>query len=317
MVNLGRQTVENGFTFNNHILTITDNWHTDFAKTSSIIGDDNHVELKVYAARTLKSVTLLLGVPEIGQSSYAETGIHVLLDRNYNNPNNYDISEIIHEQKEPLLNVDKTAVSITPSYCASDSKDQRCHTISFDFTVMAPLKSDVIAIKAQDIERRSTTTFINEGVEFVGESLLNAKTHNMVVKTSNQNSAEHITLTQQDRRYNVYEDDNGYLWTVNDYGTWLQITQPDFERHVDSSTSIMTRVHSEFAHLILDEQDKAVLVFDSTKLISVTPDSFSYDYTTIDKDSSKLEKLSKVLYIEELKGNVIMVNMEKRSLVND
>ena len=312
------QLVENGFIFNGVPLTITDNWHTDFAKTSSIIGDDNHVEIKVYAARSLSTATLLLGIPEIGKSSEAETGIYVKLSRNYTNPNNYDITEITHEQKEPLINENNTRVSIVPSFCASDSPDMRCHTISFDFTIMAPLKAEVVAIKASDFQRRSTTTFINEGVEFVGESLLDAKTHSMYVRNTNQNSAESLTLTQQDRRYNVYEDSNGYLWTVSDYGSWTQITKPDFERHVDSPNSVMTRVHSGFASLIIDEQDKAVLIFDGTKLVSVIPESFSYDFSAINRDLLKSDVLSGELHIEQLKAQLIVNEMsELRSLVDD
>ena len=312
------QIVENGFTFNGYTLDITDNWHTDFLKTDSIIGDTNHVEIKVYTDKILKYVTLSLGVPEIGDLSNAETDIIVYLQRNYTNVSGYDIIDTVHEQKESLVDSNHTTSSISPVKCTDDAKNERCYLIGIDFTVNAPLKSNVLAISAVDLDRRSTVTFINEGVEFVGESLLDAKTHSIFVKTASQNPAESLLLTQQDRRYNVYEDSNGYLWTVNDYGSWTQITHPDFERHVDSPNSVMTRVHSGFASLIIDEQNKAVLIFDGTKLISVVPESFSYEYDTINRDLSKLEILSKELYVEQLKAQIMINEMsELRSLVDD
>ena len=312
------QIVENGFTFNGYTLDITDNWHTDFLKTDSIIGDTNHVEIKVYTDKILKYVTLSLGVPEIGDLSNAETDIIVYLQRNYTNVSGYDIIDTVHEQKESLVDSNHTTSSITPVKCTDDAKNERCYLIGIDFTVNAPLKSNVLAISAVDLDRRSTVTFINEGVEFIGESLLDAKTHSIFVKTASQNPAESLLLTQQDRRYNVYEDSNGYLWTVNDYGSWTQITKPDFERHIDAPSTVMTRVHSGFASLIIDEQDKAVLIFDGTKLVSVLPESFSYEYDTINRDLSKLEILSKELYVEELKAQIISDEMsELRSLVDD
>ncbi len=46
--NSHRQIIDNGFTFNDYSLTITDNWHTDFVKTSSIIGDSNTEIKSIY-----------------------------------------------------------------------------------------------------------------------------------------------------------------------------------------------------------------------------------------------------------------------------
>ncbi len=248
--NANAQIVEGGFSFNGITLDITDNWHTDFNKTSSIIGETNHVELKVYTAKNLRSATLQLGIPEIGESRNAETGIHVLFQRNYTNPNNYEITEIIHEQNEPLINENNTSVSIIPSKCTSDSTNEVCHTISFDFTIMAPLKHEVVAIKASDYDRRSTTTFINEGVEFTGDSLLAPQVHTLMQKTSAQERHTVLELTQIDRRYAVYEDQFGYTWTKNSYGSWSYVTGP-----VTDNTSACSDINNRVCDAFGDKLD--------------------------------------------------------------
>ena len=298
------QLVENGFTFNEYSLDITDNWHTDFTRTSAIIGDENHVDIKVYTDKILNSVTLSLGVPEVGDVSHAETDIIIQLQRNYTNVHDYDIVGIIHEQKESLVDVDKTISSISKVKCTSISTDEMCYTVGIDFTVNAPLKSEVLAISAVDTNRRSTVTYINEGVEFTGESLLPANTHSFIDKKTSQSDADAILLTQQDRRYQIWEDNHGYLWTVNNYGTWLQITTPDFERHEDAATSVMTRAHSGFAQLMMDEGTKATLVFDSATIQSEVGESFVHAYPTVldrSLDPILLEnmKLEEILALEK------------------
>ena len=304
----GAQLVENGFTFNDYTLDITDNFHTDFVLTESIIGDFNHVDIKVYTDKILRDVTLSLGVPEIGKISDAETDIIIQLDRDYTIPDDYTITEIIHEQKESLVNEEDTHSSISKVKCTSNSPDELCYTIEIDFSISAPLKSNVLAISATDFDRRNTVTYINDGVEFTGESLLEPAVNSIYSKKGSQYEMETITLTQQDRRYQIWEDDNGYLWTQNNVGTWFQITTPDNTRDDDPYSSVMTRMHSEHASLVLDEQERATLLFDSTKLVSVPAETFSYDFTGTSKDQqqSKMEMFAYELEIEESKAQAII-----------
>ena len=207
------QLVDNGFVFNGIPLTITDNWHTDFDLTSSIIGEDNTVHIKGYATNGLKSVSLSLGVPEIGLKTDAESHIIVNVNRNYASPAGYDIADIVHEQKEGLVNEEMTRVSIDKVKCNISDTTERCFDVTISFVIMAPLSHEVLAINAVDKQRYSTTTYINEGVEFVGESLLAAATHELKQKHGNQNPFETVSLTQQDRRYQVWEDQYGYIWS--------------------------------------------------------------------------------------------------------
>ena len=299
------QLVTDGFTFNGHTLDITDNWHTDFTRTSSIIGETNSVNMKAYAADGFSYVTLSLGVPEIGEVSDAETDIILMLNRNYDNPNDYDITEIIHEQKESLVDESQTTAAVSKAECNPGS-DIQCYSFDIDFKVNAPLKSDVLAISAVDSKRRSTVTYVNEGVEFTGQSLLAPNTHYIVQKKTNQGPAEMLTLTQQDRRYNIWEDDSGYLWAQNDHGSWFSITSPESERFVDGAVNVMTRMHSNFEKLTQQEQEKATVIFDASKLVSVPDQTFSYDYSGVSYGVSKMDKLADELNIEQGKAERIM-----------
>ena len=293
-----KQIVDDGFTFNGYSLTVTDNWHTDFVKTSSVIGESNTVKIKTYAADPLKWINLYLGVSRIGDASDAESEIHLVVSRNYTNPVDYDLDEINHYQKEGLVNENNTSASISKVKCQASDNDERCYEFTINFTVMAPLHEEVVAISAMDEKRRQHVTYINEGVEFTGTSLLDAHTALLMQKKTNQGQAEIIVLTQQDRRYNVWEDQHGYLWTLNEYGAWTQITAADFERHQDGASSVMTRQNSNFAGLIEQERQKALLVFDSGDLISELDDYFAYDYSNVTSDMSKLEKYAYELQLE-------------------
>ena len=293
-----KQIVDNGFSFNGYSLTVTDNWHTDFHLTSSLIGETNTVKIKTYSADPLKWINLYLGVPRLGDVSDAESEIQLVVSRDYNNPVDYTIDEINHYQAEELVNVDDTTASLQKIKCQASDNDIKCYEFTINFTVMAPLHEEVVAISAMDDKRGQHVTYINEGVEFTGTSLLDAHTAQLMQKKTNQGQAEIIELTQQDRRYNVWEDQHGYLWTLNEYGTWTQITAADFERHQDDISSVMTRQNSNFASLIEQERQKALLVFDSSELISELDDYFAYDYSNVDSDMSKLDKYAYELQLE-------------------
>ena len=300
------QIVQDGFSFNNNTITITDNWHTDFPLTSSIIGEDNVVQIKSYAVNPLKWIVLSLGVPRIGDSIHAEADIHLTLNRNYTNPADYDITSITHKQTEGLIIENSTSASIMPVQCSTTDNAKPCYLTSIFFSVTAPLKHNTLSIMAMDDDRRSHTTYINNGVEFTGESLLPANTHSFIDKKSSQSDADAILLTQQDRRYNIWEDQYGYLWSNNDVGSWFQITTPEFTRHNDAPNTVLTRTHSSFAQLIEQESDRATLIFDSAALSGVLPDTFSYDFDDVYSSASKTDVLSEELYIEYEKALAIM-----------
>ena len=243
------QLVEGGFSFNGHTLDITDNWHTDFAKTSSIIGETNNVSIKTYASDGLKWVQLSLGVPEIGAKHNSEADIVIYFERNYTKFSTYDVSKMEYKengkiegsywvwpnsayddakveqmQTESLVNMNKTTATIDKVLCNPSHTEPQCYQIDMGFAVNAPLKYEVLAISALDETRRLTTTYINHGVEFTGESLIPLNTHTIIDKKTSQAPTEIIELVQPDRRFNLWHDQHGNIWTQNDHGTWMYHT---------------------------------------------------------------------------------------------
>ena len=97
----------------------------------------------------------------------------------------------------------------------------------------------------------------------------------------------------------MWEDQNGYLWTQNEYGSWLQITIPDIIHRDDPATSVMTRAHSSFANLVTQEQDRAALISNSSSIQGIADEPFTHDMPI------RLERLSdpellEILHIQAL-----------------
>ena len=260
------QIVDTGFVFNDIPLTITDNWHTDFNLTSGIVGENNIIHIKGYAPNDFKLITLSLGIPEVGKKYDAESHIILNLNRNYTAPSDYEIMDIFHEQKENLVNENMTSASLSKVKCMPTNNAERCLDVEIAFTIMATLEHDVLAISAVDSKFRENVTFINRGVTFIGDSLLPAETYTLRISPNNQYPDGIVELTRQDRLSQIWEDSDGYLWSQNEYDSFLQITVPDIEERVDPETSILTRNHSAFDDLVTDERDKALIIFNSSAI---------------------------------------------------
>ena len=287
------QLVTGGFSLNGRTYDVTDNFHVKTERAESPIGGDNTATMKAYAPMHLDTLILSLGIPELSRATDAEAEVHVRVQSNYDNPDEYDIVEILHVQDEPLIDEEATRAELIKADCNA-ATGAACHEISITFRVTAPLVHDVMSISAMDIDRRITTTYINDGLAFVGEPLLPARTAELQVKRGNQHAPETIYLTQEDRRYNVWHDQHGHAWLQNSFGSWHRLTQAEFERLADPTVSVMTRTHSGFADLVEYERSRAALVFDSSEIASEVGGSFSHEAPVrVDKlkDPEILERL--------------------------
>jgi hypothetical protein len=89
---------------------------------------------------------------------------------------------------------------------------------------------------------------------------------------------EGLVKVVQNQKYSDYwSTEDGRIFEMNSFGSFKQINQ-SFERFQDSG-NVFTRQHSDFGKIIAYEQNRALKVFDSSKLISYLPDSFSHDIT--------------------------------------
>ena len=125
----------------------------------------------------------------------ADTAIILNLERN--NETGLEISEILYSQSEEgLVDETRTIASVQKASCSLLDNNQQCYEFTIEFTVMAPLLDDVLTISAMDEKRRITHTYINDGVEFAGESLLEASTDRFIQRSSISRSRQlHRTHT--------------------------------------------------------------------------------------------------------------------------
>ena len=272
------QTVRDGFVFNGNPLTITDNWHTDFEKTRSIIGAENTAAIKAYSPNGFATVTLSLGIPEVGMLHEAETDIILYLVRDYGSPSGYAISEIVHEQKKGLVDEAGTSATVQKAKCSDTDAEELCHSFEMSFAVMAPLLHDVIAISATDEKSRRTTTYLNHGIEFDGASLIEPERAEIFIKETSQDPGRFLDLTQHDRRHNVWTDQHGGLWEINPFGTYVSIDPTVVPADVDPDSVVMTRTHSGFAPMVELEQQRAASHWDGTAIQGTLRPAFSYSY---------------------------------------
>ncbi|CAI9832060.1 hypothetical protein IBTHAUMO2_590001 [Nitrosopumilaceae archaeon] len=287
------QQVRGGFAFNGRAIDITDNFHTGLDRRTVQVGSDNTITMKAYSERDLERFTIYLGVPDVSRATTADAAIHVDLQRDYMVPAQYVIASVSHDQAMPLVQENSTTASVSASKCGTG--DEMCTTVEVSFRVMAPLSSDIVAIAAMDTERRFTVSYVNDGVRFDGTSMLPAETASFVIKRGNQHPAEWVHLVREDWRYNLWEDQHGFAWVRNSYGSWEQVTRAGFERLADPEVSIVTRNHDRFADMLERERDRAALVFNATALEREVGGSFSHDAPV------RVEKLKDPAILERLK----------------
>ncbi|MDA7941790.1 MAG: S8 family serine peptidase [Nitrosopumilus sp.] len=271
----GAQAVAGGFSFNGRTVDVTDNYHVDFERTAAVMGDENTVRIRAHSDWPLEDVSLYLGVPDISRATDAEAVVRAVLAVEYGERKEYAVRDIVHEQEERLVDEASTAVAARSVDCGPGGGD--CNEFEIRFRIMAPLGSDILAISAMDVDRRITTTYVNDGVRFEGEPLLPPERHVMYARAGNQHPVERIELVREDRRYDIWTDQDGFAWLRNSYGSWFQLTQAGFERLADPPVSVMTRIHGDFAGLVQGERERASLVFDSGDIQNEVGGSFSMD----------------------------------------
>lgn len=259
------QIVENGFSFNSNQYSITDNHHTPFKEQSIEVGTTNSFAATVYAQKGLKVQEFLFGIPHVGESQLAELGVEVWFETNG------DIDDIHVVQKSDVIDKETLVVSHSKVKCHSADNEENCDNTAISMKFLEPLKDKVMAIKAIDYKNRDQRTYLNEGFDISGNSLNPLPTQLIPSEIKNQG----LVKVKQLSKYSPYwVSDDGRMFEMNGFGSFKEINQK-FERFQDLGEA-RTRLHSGFEGKIFSEQQKAIDVFDATKLISDLPDSFGF-----------------------------------------
>lgn len=275
--------VDDGFRINNQTYSITDNFHTPFELHQVVIGETNSFEAKIYAENKLKVQEFLFGVPEVGKSNLAEMGIEVWYGLNG------EISEVKTVQKSNVVDESTLVATHEKTTCKDGDTEQKCDLTQISVTFLEPLKDSVMAIKAIDYKNRYQITYLNEGISLLGDSL-NPMPTKMIA--SSEKGEGLIKVTQAEKYSNYWISEDGRIFEMNDFGSFKQINY-QFERFHDKGNAF-TRMHSDFGQIISYEQHRAEKIFNSQKIISTTPESFSFNFTIPDRinEEMKLEMLA-------------------------
>lgn len=268
------QIVTDGFCFNGVCVDV-DKLHTEFPLVIAPVGKTSNITVKVYNPNSLheiKTIQVILGLKEAGQPlSYGEV------------INTFHISQ---SEIEKTITVDKnnlikeTTITIDTVRCSDEYSTSNCLELSFDFIPQDQLINNVVGINAYNIQRAGSTNYINHGIEFHGISLnepLLSTVSSGIGGAFYPQERGLVELSLINYSESLWQDEYGYLWKINDYGFYIIDDIPVPLREPDVMWSAMTRVNSNFADMIIHEQNKAILIFDSTKLISIPGESFAYD----------------------------------------
>jgi len=252
----GVQLVENGFTFNGESVDVG-RLHTDFPLISTDVGKLNNIEVKIFengGRGHIKYVEFALGVPEVGAWYDAEAYIEVWIERGGDKIKALKIFD-------DLNIIDSVSAFIGTTSCHSIGYGE-CLLVSLDYVYRESPNGNVIGVKPADFRGYGNQFFFNDGVEVLGESLnLPAK---MTIAASHADHHEQrggtLELTQIDRYQNIWEDEYGIQWYVED-GRIKQITLPDYEHPQDKGNigiQGMKRDHPLFEQYKYEQYLKAI-----------------------------------------------------------
>ncbi|MDH3610545.1 MAG: hypothetical protein OEM79_02145 [Nitrosopumilus sp.] len=260
------QIIDEGFKINDQAFDITNNFHTPFEDYKIEIGNINSFESTVYAPKGLKIQEFLFGIPEVGDAHLAELRIEVWfgLDGQFKNFKVVQDSDVIDAQ-HVIFHHEKIK-------CQESDDEQNCDNIKISIIFLEPLKEKIIAIKAIDFENRYQITYLNEGIDISGQAL-NPKTIKMIPSPKKYEGL--IPVTQVEKYSSYWQSEDGRMFENNEFGTFDEIGIK-FKRFQDRGDP-NTRLHSGFSEIIDNEQKKALNIFDSSKIISKLPDSYTID----------------------------------------
>jgi len=268
---IGREIVQNGFELDGNVTDVI-NYHVPYDLITINTNEAYNMKLKVYETNTLKWIGVYFGVPEIG-SSLSDAESEVIFYLNYDN----EIEEILTVDKFTLIDIISSNVTMTScGYVKSE-----CYLLEFDFVFRDSLKNNVVGIQAVDMARNSVTHYINDGIQAVGESMNVPLISQVSVSNGGAfypQKAGIVELTLISYKDDLWQDEYGYLWTGDSYKSFRIVdTIPVPIKEPDVMWSGMTRTNSHFADMIQYEKDRALLIFDGSKLLKEVGESFTYE----------------------------------------
>jgi len=301
------QTVSCGYSMDGQCRDVLD-YHVDYERETIQTGSVHDFTLRAYSPIShMAQFQIAFGVPEVGAPvSEAEAAIVVDLVRNYTEPSTYQVGGISYLNENNVIGTNATA-SVDLVRCMTGFEGD-CVELSISGVLFREqMHHEPFVIYAMDRDRRTATHYMNEGIIVQGESLNPAPVAAAgIKKNGNQHEAEPINLVRVDKLGDLWEDQWGNIWTKNDHDTWRQMTPERIEKGPDGTWSVMTRMHSNFGALVQYEEDRAVLVWDSSEIQGVQGEPFAYGPGSTDRDIPKLKRLADQLASESSRAQALL-----------
>lgn len=263
--------VKNGFEFNHNGIDVI-NYHVPYDLITVNTNQTYNMKLKVYETNTLKWFQIGFGVPEVGSPLNDAESIatfHMNWDGTLGTVDTVD--------KHTLVDITNSTVSMVDcGYTESE-----CYELSVDYVYRDQQKNNVVEIQACDMARNCATHYINDGILVEGESMNAPLISTVSVGKAGafypQKSGV-VELTLINYKTDAWQDEYGYLWTGDNFKSFRIVdTIPVPIKEPDVMWAAMTRMNSNFDAIKQAEIERAILVFDASKLISEVGESWSYD----------------------------------------
>ena len=306
----GIKQVDNGFSYNDNFINV-EQFHTPYPLITTQTGQSNTITAKVYENRgphNIKLVQFGLGIPEVGSPlNDAEVIVEVWLESNLSDVDTPpSVQELLIRDSANLIESDSVLADTKLTECINGSADtDGCLEVSLHYVYREAPMYNVVLAMPMDLARNSEHNYFNDGITVAGQSLNPPKTE--IVALGQSGTIQ--VVTQIDKKGDLWVDEQGHQWTKNNHGTWIQLTKPDFQRHQDEISNVMTRDNSNFSLLVEYEKEKAMAIFDGASLQKELPDYFAYTYLNKSEDKLEGADLQEKITQESLQAEAKLVKM--------
>ena len=260
------KVVDYGFFHNSDKYEMTDRFWTKFEKVKIDVGVPQFFGMKGTGDYPIKLVEFGL-VPRVGFMHEAEVLIEVWV--------NNGAPKVVVKQNENIIDEAKIHSPIVEEEdCFEGSGKKDCIFIGVSNVIFLERPFfEVIGLKIVDTKGRATIVYLNDGFDFVGESLNPPKTD---MKVSDIKGEGQIKVTQIDKWNNIWEDERGVLYEKNEFDTYNRITPIEVEQRKDESWKVMNRMNNNFDAKIQEEMIRAKHSFDANKIINEIIEAFGH-----------------------------------------
>lgn len=250
-----RLLVTNGFELDGNDVNV-EKYHVPYDLITVNTGQTYNMKLKVYENTALRWIQVGFGIPEVG-SPMNDAEVIALFQIGYD-----DILDDVEIFDNHAL-IDVTRASLNSTSCSGDIHID-CYILDFDFTPREQIKNNVILIQAVDMNRNIANHYINDGMLVIGDSMNDAVISKGMVGNIAfyPQRAGTVELTLTDYKTDTWKDIYGYLWEYDHTNKTFRFADTISPlKKEDVMWSAMTRMNSNFADMIIHEQQRAMVYY--------------------------------------------------------